>query len=611
MQQVPILAEWIRQTWIYLTGLWRFLLDSSATTVLLSLLSLALLHRGLLLSRIHRLYILAMAYLLRVQPSKFRSYERSLLSAVERPSISFCLISFVCHSFKLVSSRLASAQVAQLVAQYTDMVLRLSVNVCSGAAVMSAVNILIMRFSRGVAKKSDIIDAETSRQESQVRAVGQTARILVFLFTFLASLPIFNVNLTTVVSFCGIGGLVLSLVSKGVFVNLIGSLTLYLTQPFTLGDWIQTLDGKVDGWVQSMGPYHTQVMRWDRRPLYIPNSKFIQSQIINATRMTHRRILLEIPVRLADLEKVDGILKDIRDLIENHRKVDVEMHRLAHLREIGNHAAMIWVSCYTVSINLKEWLEAKQDVLLGIVNIMFKHGTVPASSLERQFLRVDSTGAFLTGAVESLTNVTPTPVTSTTPTPENPPTLLEMSKEVEHLKRTQEKLFKRERDLKQLEKEVSLEQQMWENKQSETALQRVEVEEWSMTLDKELAWIASKEEGLQSHEEEIDAEMEDLQKLEEELDAKLSGRYKEQASGTQEKFEEIGKARIENQQKRERDLKAWKAEMAQYSELEAPTEVDTQSDPSDNDKDEDSDSDEPIEDERTRIQRIAESIGGE
>ncbi|CAK0902411.1 unnamed protein product [Prorocentrum cordatum] len=270
--------------------------------------------------------------------------------------------------------------------------------VCVGWFLYGVVNQKIARSSRGLAQKSDIMGAETSRQEAQVLAVGQTARILVCFCTFLACLPALSIDLGTVLSFCGMGGLAISLLSKGVFVNLIGSLTIYLTQPFTLGDlgdWIQTDDGEVDGWVQSMGPYHTVVMRWDRRPLYVPNSRFLQVRIVNASRMTNRRVRIDVPIRFSDLDKVGAILEDIRELVENHKKVDPEMHRLVRLRKIGRHAAYIWVSCYTRGINLNDYVAVNEDILLSIKNIMYKHGTTFATTLQRELRRVDSTGAFL------------------------------------------------------------------------------------------------------------------------------------------------------------------------------------------------------------------------
>merc|ERR1740123_2830280 len=45
---------------------------------------------------------------------------------------------------------------------------------------------------------------------------------------------------------------------------------------------------------------------------------------------------------------------------------------------------MMWVSCYTKGINLEDYVHAREDVLLGINDIMLKNGTSFASVLERE-----------------------------------------------------------------------------------------------------------------------------------------------------------------------------------------------------------------------------------
>mmetsp|Transcript_10497 Transcript_10497/g.16938 ORF Transcript_10497/g.16938 Transcript_10497/m.16938 type:complete len:105 (-) Transcript_10497:27-341(-) len=95
----------------------------------------------------------------------------------------------------------------------------------------------------------------------------------------------------------------------------------YLTQPFAQGDWVQSTDGTIDGWIQNIGIYYTVVMRWDKRPLYIPNAKLSTLEIINASRMTNRRILLDIPLKIRDSDKYPFILDEIRELIQNDEVV--------------------------------------------------------------------------------------------------------------------------------------------------------------------------------------------------------------------------------------------------------------------------------------------------
>uniref|UniRef100_A0A7S1RXD4 Mechanosensitive ion channel MscS domain-containing protein n=1 Tax=Alexandrium catenella TaxID=2925 RepID=A0A7S1RXD4_ALECA len=529
------------------------------------------------------------------------------------------------------------------VAHYSRIIQSLSSKVCVGAILYRVVNEKITRSSRGIARKSDILGAETSRQESQVLAVGQTARVLVLLGTVLACLPVFKVDLGTVLSFCGMGGLAISLLSKGVFVNLIGSLTIYLTQPFTIGDWIQTVDGEVDGWVQSMGPYHTVVMRWDRRPLYIPNSRFMQVQIINANRMTNRRILLEIPVRLADLDKIDVVLEGIRDLITNHKDLDTEQHRLGHLRDITRYAAMIWVSCYTKGIKLKDFVSAREDILLGIKNIMFQNGMTFATTLEREFRRVDQTGRILSaqpgppvGAPAEFAGTLPLGAPSEDEVLRRPQPLVAAQKqllntELQILKQKQEAIWVREKELKEAESSRQHGQERLRKSEEDLRERQGFIEQQTSLLDETLTMLAVQEEDLQKEEEEIDLKIDGLQSREDALDkvmrelrtksiAAQSDELKDSEEDQQRsreysfeqdqsflnaKQEHLSKSKKLIEQERE-ILKEQKAEILELEEGE-----DGQTEKEDGDEQDEEQVREEELDEAARYKQIAESLGGE
>lgn len=233
------------------------------------------------------------------KPKEVRPSHQSYLSAAEFPIEAICCISIVCHVAASMAKPLLPMAAAMTVALYSHHVLSLAHNVCVGSILYGVVNLQIARSSHGITSNSDILGAETFRHESQVLALGQVGRVLVVVGTLFVCLPVFNVDIAAVVSICSLGGLAISLLAEGICVNFIGSLMIYLTQPFVLGDWIQTEDGEVDGCVQSIGVYHTVVVRGDQRPFYIPNSRFMQIEIINASRMTNRRILMDLPVRIA------------------------------------------------------------------------------------------------------------------------------------------------------------------------------------------------------------------------------------------------------------------------------------------------------------------------
>jgi len=638
----PITPLALRAVQLLLRGA-NLLWTQSVGTFLAAIAVLVALRCGGLL-KIHELWYRLMTFLLREKDPSKRDYTRSYLIAAEASLSWFCLSSIVCQVAAFVAPLVFPTHLAKVAEQYCSVGLNIFWKLCLGSIAYGLVNVKITRLSRGIATKSDIICAETSRQESQVLAVGQTARVLVVLAIGLWCLADFHINLTTVLSFWSMGGLAISLLSKGVFKNLIGSLTLYLTQPFTLGDWIQAKDPEIDGWVQSMGPYHTVVMRWDRRPVYIPNSQFTQLEIINASRMSNRRILFEIPLRLADLDKADAILHDIRDLIENNEAVDSEMHRLARLRSISKYAATIWVSCYTKCINLKDYVQAREDVLLGIKDIMFKNGTSFASTLEREGRRFDGTytsASYDSGAVFKSSAAPDAELSATMDESNNKPSSLNLmtqkanqkpgdtkghlTQEVQRLKDMQEDLWKRERALSNDETALQDEQEELERQQAKISEEQSVIEGRSNCLEELLVSLTTQEAVEMGREEEMDKHMEKVKQREDQADddieklrkkcmpgIEMNQKQEKDKHGEQEK---LAQKREEIKQEKKALLEEQKALKEREDQQQPDDSDDSPSDTSATDADSNDEDpkeqDKEEEDQAARAQRIAENLGGE
>ncbi|CAE8586813.1 unnamed protein product, partial [Polarella glacialis] len=135
-------------------------------------------------------------------------------------------------------------------------------------------------------------------------------------------------------------------VGREIVANMISGVVLHLTQPFAQGDWV-SLDPHIDGWVQDIGTFYTKVVQWDKRPVYVPNFKLMSMNVQNNSRMTHRRILYDLKLRIRDIPKVPQIIREIQAMIYDHEDVDHVQHRLVRWRDIGEYSANVWVSCYT------------------------------------------------------------------------------------------------------------------------------------------------------------------------------------------------------------------------------------------------------------------------
>lgn len=100
--------------------------------------------------------------------------------------------------------------------------------------------------------------------------------------------------------------------------------------------------------------------------------------------MFNRRLYETIRLRYSDIERVSGIVKAIRAMLEAHDEVDTEEQRLVYFQTYGEHALEITVYAFA---NTTEWYAfqtMKQDILLRIHAIVREHGArlaLPVSEL--------------------------------------------------------------------------------------------------------------------------------------------------------------------------------------------------------------------------------------
>jgi len=241
--------------------------------------------------------------------------------------------------------------------------------------------------SRGRATVTDVLGSQSSMKEAQINALKTFLQVVVWSLYLCSVLWAGGIELGRVLLFPSITAVVIGWVGREVVANIISGLILHLTQPFAQGDWVTLEDGSIDGWVQDISTFYTRVIQWDKRPVYVPNSKLMAMNVQNNSRMTHRRVLFDLPLRLSDIPKIPKIVADIQDMIQNHEDIDNVQHRLVRWRSVGDWSANIWVSCYTQptveGIRLNTFTAVQQSVLERCSAIIYKHNADFASATDR------------------------------------------------------------------------------------------------------------------------------------------------------------------------------------------------------------------------------------
>lgn len=173
-------------------------------------------------------------------------------------------------------------------------------------------------------------------------------KIIVVTFSvFFTLASVFNVNVVTLVGGLGIGGLAVALAAKETLENLLGSFTIFLDKPFTVGDQIKI--GTVSGHVESIGLRSTRVRTLEKSIVSVPNKKMVDAELENITDRALWRVRFVIGLNYAiDASKLESILSDIRDNLKSNPMLDE--NPLVRFEHFGSSSLDVLVS-YMVKTN--------------------------------------------------------------------------------------------------------------------------------------------------------------------------------------------------------------------------------------------------------------------
>ncbi|WP_435532846.1 mechanosensitive ion channel family protein [Vibrio hippocampi] len=209
--------------------------------------------------------------------------------------------------------------------------------------------------------------------ETTVQATAKVARLFFISIGVLMAMQALGLSLSGLLTFGGVGGLVVGLAAKDLLSNFFGGMMIYFDRPFKVGDWIRSPDRAIEGTVERIGWRMTIIRTFDRRPLYVPNSVFSNIVVENPSRMLNRRIYETIGLRYDDNEKVNAIINDVRQMLENHNDIDAKQTLIVNFNAFGPSSLDFFIYTFTKTVNWVRYHEVKQDILLQVMAIIHKH----------------------------------------------------------------------------------------------------------------------------------------------------------------------------------------------------------------------------------------------
>jgi MscS family membrane protein len=212
-----------------------------------------------------------------------------------------------------------------------------------------------------------------NKDKTTVQAIAKVVRLIFFTIGALSCMQALGLSLSGLLTFGGVGGLVVGFAAKDLLSNFFGGMMIYFDRPFKVGDWIRSPDRQIEGTVERIGWRMTVIRTFDKRPLYVPNSVFSSIVVENPSRMLNRRIYETIGLRYDDAQNVAIIVSDVKAMLETHPDIDTDQTLIVNFNAFGPSSLDFFIYTFTKTVNWVRYHEVKQDVLLKVMSIIHQH----------------------------------------------------------------------------------------------------------------------------------------------------------------------------------------------------------------------------------------------
>ncbi len=207
-----------------------------------------------------------------------------------------------------------------------------------------------------------------------VHVAGKILSIAIIVLSLMVVLQIWGLNIAPLIAFGGIGAAAIGFAGKDVIANFCSGLMLYVNRPFMVGDAVFLPERNLEGTIEEIGWYMTTIRDKEKRPVYLPNAIFSQAQVINSSRMTHRRIEEKIGVRYEDFSRIPELVERLKAAIGSHPDIDTHLPILIVLNGFNQFTLDLYIDVYTLETRYEKYLMVKHEILMLIYKELMEAG---------------------------------------------------------------------------------------------------------------------------------------------------------------------------------------------------------------------------------------------
>ncbi len=195
-------------------------------------------------------------------------------------------------------------------------------------------------------------------------------RVVLWALVGLLILDNMGLNVTTLVTSLGIGGIAVALAAQSILTDLFASLAIAIDKPFVIGDFIIVDD--LMGTVEHVGLKTTRIRSLSGEQIVFSNTDLLKSRIRNYKRMQERRAVFVIGVVY---DTPPAQLEIVQQLIEQAILAQVQTRfDRAHFRSFGPSSLDFEAVYYVLTPDYNLYMDIQHAINLQLVRAFSDRG---------------------------------------------------------------------------------------------------------------------------------------------------------------------------------------------------------------------------------------------
>lgn len=245
--------------------------------------------------------------------------------------------------------------------------------------VLVIVKRIVLRLYRKIADKTKIDPSVKSFIDASINTI-------MWLLIVLITVDRLGIPVTSLVAFVSVVGVALSLSLQGILENIFSGMTLLVTKPIEVGEYVQL--GDTSGTVRKLTLFYTVLVMPDGKTAYIPNSTMTRDMLINHSDERIRRVEFTIAASYDD--EPDRVLEALKKAAKETESVTAEREPVAFVSKYANSS--IEYTLYAFTENAR-FLETKYAVMRQVFYTFRNMGvTMTYDHLNLHIVEDDTTG---------------------------------------------------------------------------------------------------------------------------------------------------------------------------------------------------------------------------